>query len=65
MEVLDVLPEGLDVLVDCVRRHTANLDQSIVLDEDCVAGQIAVDYWLLDRNIKFRPFQSPKLTLKL
>ena len=54
VEVLDVLPEGLDILVDGVRRHAAYLYQSVVLDEDCVAGQVTVDYWLLDRNVKFQ-----------
>ena len=58
MEVLDVLPEGLDVLVDCVRRHAANLDQSVVLDEDGVAGQIAVDDWLLNRNRNVRTWSD-------
>ena len=69
VEVLNVLPESLHILVDCVRRHAANLHQSVVLDEDCVAGQITVDYWLLHRNIKFQPSQSisqsVSLTLKL
>ena len=32
MEVLDVLPEGLDILVDSIRSNTANLDQTIVLN---------------------------------
>ena len=68
MEVLNVLPEGLHILVDGVRRHAANLHQSVVLDEDCVAGQITVDYWFLEINIKF-PTQSVsgdwRLTLKL
>ena len=54
VEVLNVLPESLHILVDCVRRHAANLHQSVVLDEDCVAGQVTVDYWLLDRNVKFQ-----------
>ena len=59
VEVLDVLPESLHILVDCVRRHAANLHQSVVLDEDCVAGQIAVDYWFLIKNINIEPRQSP------
>ena len=53
VEVLNVLPESLHILVDCVRRHAANLHQSVVLDEDCVAGQIAVDDWFLSKNINF------------
>ena len=60
MEVLDVLPERLDILVDGVRRHAAYLHQSVVLDEDCVAGQITVDDWFLDRNISFQPRQSTR-----
>ena len=54
VEDLNILPESLHILVDCGRRHAANLDQSVVLDEDCVAGQITVDYWLLDRNVNFQ-----------
>ena len=54
VEVLNILPESLHILVDCIRRHAANLDQSVVLDEDGVAGQIAVDDWLLNRNRKVR-----------
>ena len=53
VEVLDVLPESLHILVYGVRRHAANLHQSVVLDEDCVAGQIAVDDWFLSKNINF------------
>ena len=53
VEVLNILPKSLHILVDCVRRHTANLDQSVVLDEDGVAGQIAVDDWFLSKNINF------------
>ena len=65
MEVLDVLPEGLHILVDGVGRHAADLHQAVMLDEDCVAGQITVDDWFLDRNISFLPRQSTGLTLKL
>ena len=60
MKVLDVLPESLHILVDCVRRHAAYLDQSVVLDEDGVAGQIAVDDWLLKRNRKVRTLSEPQ-----
>ena len=52
MEILDVLPEGLDILVDGVRGHTPNLDEPVVLDEDCVASQIAVNYWFLKSNVR-------------
>ena len=45
MKVLDVFSEGFDILVDCIRCHTPNLHQPVVLDENCVTGQVAVDYW--------------------
>ena len=61
VKVLDVLPESLHILMDCIRSHTAYLDQSIVLKhflkhlidqsslylyEDCVTGQVPVyDCW--------------------
>ena len=60
VEVLNILPESLHILVDCIRRHAANLDQSVVLDEDGVAGQIAVDDWLLKRNRKVRTWSEPQ-----
>ena len=60
MEVLNVLPEGLHILVDGVGRHAADLHQSVVLDEDGVAGQIAVDDWLLKRNRKVRTWSEPQ-----
>ena len=50
VKVLDVLSEGLDVLVDGVRRHTPDLDEPIVLDEDGVAGEIAVYDGLLGES---------------
>ena len=45
MEVLDVFSEGFDILVDRIWCHTPNLHQPVVLDEDCVTGQVAVDDW--------------------
>ena len=42
MQVFDVVPERLDVLVDDVRRDGADLDEAVVLDEDGVARQVAV-----------------------
>ena len=50
MKVLDVLSEGLDVLVDGVWRHTPDLDEPIVLDEDGVACEIAVYDGLLGES---------------
>lgn len=38
-----VLAAGLDVVVDGVRRHGADLDEAVVLNEDRVAGEVAVD----------------------
>ena len=43
VKVLDVLSEGLDVLMDGVWCDAPNLDEAVVLDEDGVAGKIAVD----------------------
>ena len=48
MEVLDVFPESLDVFVDGVRCDAPDLDQSVVLYEDCVASEVAVYDWLLN-----------------
>jgi hypothetical protein len=41
VEILDILPEGFHILVNGVGRHTPNLHQPVVLDEYCVAGQVA------------------------
>ena len=41
VEVLDILPECLDILVYGVGGHAADLDEPVVLDEYGVAGQIA------------------------
>lgn len=43
MHIPHVLPAGLDVMVDGVGRHGANLHEPVVLDEDGVARQVAVD----------------------
>ena len=43
VEVLYVFSEGFDILVNCIWSHASNLDQAVVLDEYCVAGQVAVD----------------------
>ena len=43
MEVLYVFSEGFDILVNCIWSHASNLDQAVVLDEYCVAGQVAMD----------------------
>lgn len=42
MHVPHVLAAGLDMMVDGIRRHGADLHQPVVLDEDGVAGQVAV-----------------------
>lgn len=42
MHVAHVLAAGLDVVVDGVRRHGADLHEPVVLDEDRVAGQVPV-----------------------
>lgn len=52
MEVLDVLPAGLDVLVDDVWGDGADLDQPVVLDEDRFASQVAVGDGRRDRLVK-------------
>ena len=43
VQVPYVVPVGLDVLVDDVGRDGADLDKAVVLDEDGVAVQVAVD----------------------
>lgn len=43
MQVSDVVPASLDVLVNDVRSDGADLDQAVVLDENRVASQVAVD----------------------
>lgn len=42
VHVSHVLAAGLDVVVDGVGRHGADLDQAVVLDEDSVAGEVAM-----------------------
>ncbi len=42
MTVLEVVPIGLHVLVDDVWGDGADLDEAVVLDEDGVAGQVAM-----------------------
>lgn len=39
----DVVPAGFDVLVDDVWSNGSNFDQSIMLNENRIAGQIAVE----------------------
>ena len=43
VQVSDVVPEGLHVLVYDVWGDRADLDEAVVLDEDGVAVQVAVD----------------------
>jgi hypothetical protein len=43
VEVLNVVSVGADVLVDDVGRNGANLHEAVVLNEDGVARQVAVD----------------------
>ena len=43
MKIFDVFPEGFDVLVNGVRGDAADLDEAVVLDEDGIARQVAVD----------------------
>jgi hypothetical protein len=54
VEILDVLPEGLDVLVYGVGGHAANLHQPIVLDEYCVAGQVPYTHQKKDTFQSFK-----------
>ena len=42
MEILDVVPTSLDVLMDDIRGDGANLDQTIVLDKYGIAGKVSV-----------------------
>ena len=56
VEILDVFSEGFDILVDCIWCHTPNLHQPVVLDEYCVTGQVAVDYWGVATEEKFLSF---------
>ena len=50
MKVLEVFTIGFDILVDCVRSNAADLDKAIVLDEDGVTGEVAMNNRLLDRQ---------------
>ena len=47
MQVFDIFSECLYILVNGVRRDTADLNEPVVLDEDGVTGQVTVDYRLL------------------
>ena len=64
MEVLDIFSEGFDILVNCIRCHAPNLHQPVVLDEYCVAGQVAMDYWGVATEKMFSLF-GQKLSLIL
>ena len=61
MEVLDVLPTGLDVLVDDVRGNGANLDQAVVLDENRLAGQISVRDRRRDSLVEVTAEKRPRI----
>ena len=50
MKVLEVFTIGFDILVDCVRGNAADLYKAIVLDEDGVAGEVAMNNRLLARQ---------------
>lgn len=43
MHIAHVLAARLDVVVNGVGRHTADLHQAIVLDEDRITGEVSVD----------------------
>lgn len=43
MHVAHIFTARFDVMVNGVGRHTANLHQTIVLDEDCITGEVSVD----------------------
>ena len=47
MKIFHVFPEGFDVLVNGVGSYAADLNEAVVLDEDGVAGQVTVNYRLL------------------
>ena len=61
MEVLDVLPTGLDVLVDDVRGNGANLDQTVVLDENRLAGQVSVSDRRRDSLVEVTMEKRPRI----
>lgn len=42
VHISHVLAAGLDVMMDGVRSHGADLHQPVVLDEDCVAREVPV-----------------------
>ena len=45
VQVLDVIPAGLNILVNNVGRDGTDFHKAVMLDENCVAGQIAVNDW--------------------
>ena len=47
MKILHIFFEGFHVFMNCVRSHTANLDKSVVLNEDGVARQVSMNYRIL------------------
>ena len=61
VEVLDVLPTGLDVLVDDVRGNGANLDQTVVLDENRLAGQVSVSDRRRDSLVEVTMEKRPRI----
>lgn len=44
MHIPHIVAAGFDMVVDGVGRHGADLDEPVVLDEDRVARQVAVNY---------------------
>ena len=47
MKILHIFFKGFHVFMNCVRSHTANLDKSVVLNEDGVARQVSMNYRIL------------------
>lgn len=43
MHVAHIFTTRLNMMVNGVGRHAANLNQTIVLDEDCITGEVSVD----------------------
>ena len=46
VKVFDVVPAGLNVLVNNVGRDGADFHKTVMLDENCVTRQIAMDDWI-------------------
>lgn len=52
MQIPDVVATRFDILVYDIWRNGSDFDETVVLDEDCVTGQIAMDDWRVARLVQ-------------